>query len=326
MRIWNRKGLMFQAQDFETEAQFIHFVKCINICDLLGLGKYSNCIFHDDHTQSASIFRAKETGEYLYTCHSSNCCLDAGKSFTGDIFKLLMMITGCDFRHTIEFFKLVLNSSIETRRDMVNSSHNRDLNIGYIEGNESIIRDKGKTLCPKAMKIAGKSLRVLCTLYSIAKTNQYASVNSRQEICFSESATHLRTEMEKLYDGCGNIKTSQELAILAYLGLIRKIAYDEIDDDWQVQSAINMALNSDSGVKLINQLCIIKLTPEKLKAIEDRAEQWNKYHYQKKTFSFEEIEKNEGIFAAMKIYPQGCKVKVNDKPKQRQTKSDFILE
>lgn len=324
MNIWESKGISFTKSNFKTVDDFTHYVKSINLCDLLGLEKYNNCIFHDDHTRSASIHRVTETGDYLYTCHSSNCFLNDGKNFSGNIFTIIRKITKNDIGHVIKFLIAALNASVEDDVDDYLSDPNHKEYIGMLDNNKQFIKDHGNLICPTAMKIVRKSIRVLYTIYDVAESKNFNLINQNYNgIIFSESTAHIRSEMAKRYKVSDGLKISQELAVLAYLGFLTKLPYDMIHTNRLIKAQM-ISRAADSGEKLINQFFLPQITEEKLQEIESRAMRWEKFEYKKRTFSFEEIHKKENIFEAMRVYPQGPRVKQTDRPKRLQTKDDFI--
>ena len=289
----------------------------INIADLLGLPKYFNCIFHDDKTKSANIFpstkgktaQTSDRRDYLYTCHSSNCDCNAEKNNTMNLFTLIKKIAGYDsYSQVDEFLEAGLNLTVvfDAGRAKHESIPRTTGLLDLIERNERFLRGKGNLLCPTAMKIAGSSLKVLHTLNAIAKEKNFEGFHPEQHgVLLSESVQFIAMRMKELSPA--SMKISQSLAILAYLGFLEKLPYDMVSTK-RLRKMIEILHAEKNHVRLLNQIFLTELTDEKLKEIETKALRWKNKKYKKKVFSFKELEQNEGIFAAMRIYPQGCKV------------------
>ena len=94
---------------FSSEYSFMQYCKGLNIGDLLGLKAKDHCLFHNDSMPSASIFKYKTTGDFLYKCHSSKC---GSPRRTTNIFGLVCNILDCSFSEAAKALKTMLNCEV----------------------------------------------------------------------------------------------------------------------------------------------------------------------------------------------------------------------
>lgn len=97
-----REQLDAQSITLETHDDVYDYLKKQDLRRFLGVGPGSfNCIIHKDNTPSAGIFINKETGHYLYKCHSDKC------GFHGTIIQVVGRMTNLNLYKTIQFLRYV---------------------------------------------------------------------------------------------------------------------------------------------------------------------------------------------------------------------------
>lgn len=181
----------------------------------LGLPKRFNCIFHDDNNPSANIFQHSQTGYYWYKCFSNEC--DAVK----DTISITESLLKCNTPKALNFLRKVYQIDFEEtdwQREMKAIS----------EENARLLMDNERfsTIAPETYKRIRSYIPNLILISNFAKGKIFTEnfTDSKGLPLFFASLKYLRYL-------CGRNDLKQicnEISLLCYLGLINKLAEEDI--------------------------------------------------------------------------------------------------
>ncbi|WP_041700331.1 hypothetical protein [Clostridium sp. BNL1100] len=283
--------------EFNNVSEFWYYIyHNINMVELLELKypKSIKCLFHQDNSPSASVFKNDE-GVWLYKCFSDNCGL------TMNVKQLIEKLGNFKSEYkAIEFIKNIYNLSIKESSWSIEQKANLDSILYKLDMN--IFAE----LCPVADKNIRYVKDLFCTLVHIAKDNIYGDnyMNSDGDAVFFISLSEL-AKITKTYANNLN-KLSQRIAVLVYHDLVRKLDDDKIPE---VMLKKAQALSIDKGTdKRINFYSIPSWVFEQLNIVEQQGIKWKNNGYTVKGASYEMFYRGEGLEVAQHIYPQHKKV------------------
>ena len=282
---------------FDSDAEFWHYVfHEINMAELLEI-KYPNsfrCLFHEDNSPSASIFRNDE-GVWIYKCHSSSCDLKM------NVKQLIEKLGNFKSEHkAIEFIKAIYDLSIKESAWSIEQKANLDSILHKL--NMNIFTE----LCPQANKNIRTIKDLFVTMVQIAKDNVYGEnyCNSDGDVVFFVSLSQLAKILNVSKTNINRI--SQRIAVLVYHDLIRKLDDDKIPE---VLLKKAQAISIDRGHdKRVNFYSIPSWVFEQLRKIEMQGIKWKEKGYTIKGTSYEMFYRGDGLEVAQYIYPQHKKV------------------
>lgn len=173
------------------------------------------CLIHKDNNPSAGIIVNEDSGHHIYCCASSNC------GFKGTIIDVTEQLTGLNQYDTLNFLRKVYRIEFaETEW----GQNQREL----LERNQQLIYDQTiPALYPEVHKLVKSYLPLLETLHQIAKQHIYTetfSDSSGRPVFF----VSIRELARKLKKDSKNV--SIHLAVLTYLGLVKKLSKEEIPE------------------------------------------------------------------------------------------------
>ncbi|TVY09936.1 CHC2 zinc finger domain-containing protein [Paenibacillus cremeus] len=190
------------------------------------------CLFHEDKSPSASIFRDVKTDNYMYKCHSKEC------GFTGNIVRVVERLTGLK---RVEAYKLLCKQFnihlIETEWQKQQKE--------IMDHNIHILTSSGlKDEHPELYKRIKRYIPLLIMMNLLAK--QYIGTNTLREIevnMFSASKSYLSEMARDLSDMISNAysndleyvkinsdikEISKRIDLFAFLGVLEKIHINEL--------------------------------------------------------------------------------------------------
>jgi hypothetical protein len=186
--------------------------------ELLGVaGARFNCCFHEDGNPSASILFNKESGHYIYKCHSSNCNFNKGT-----IIKCVERILGCTKVEALHFLMELYMVEYEESDWQKQQKALIEENIRYLFSNDFQFE------YPELFQRVRTYLPELFVINTLAR-NYIIS----EEYSFGDQALFFASSryIAKLCGKRNNyFRVSQRINLFAYLGLVKKLSPIEIPD------------------------------------------------------------------------------------------------
>lgn len=260
---------------FSSEYSFMQYCKGLNIGDLLGLKAKDHCLFHNDSMPSASIFKYKTTGDFLYKCHSSKC---GSPRRTTNIFGLVCNILDCSFSEAAKALKTMLNCEV-----ICDSNQN---NIG--QHNIKLLK-KYQENFPLLFKLIKSDIDLLNLIYTESGKSECAKENENMVI-FSASTRYLEKQLGK------NCKVANKLALFGWLSLLDRTGLQSV--------RVSRYKNSLRKFNNISQITVKRLTLDDLNAAELRAKEFYEKGYTKRNFTFQTVSEKDDVFLANQLFPQ----------------------
>lgn len=183
-------------------------------------GEMFCCVFHNDSTPSAKIWRTK-SGYYKYKCFG-NCTTNPRGE---DIIDLVMRVNKCNFADALDF----ICNKLKIR--LVKTKWTEEQKDKYIQNLSAAISKKTfdslQAKYPNFYKIIsrGKALKVWTTIMDIGITNIHPSFTVEHQSLFFFSNRFLS---QVLNDNSNHGRINQYINLLAVLGLIKKIKEENI--------------------------------------------------------------------------------------------------
>lgn len=285
----------------------------INMPQLLGINKYKSfkCFFHEDNTESASIFK-HYTGAWLYKCFSSpdDCSI---KSPTLNNKRLIQNLTKIsDELGLLEFCLKAFNCKINTPEIIKQNKTTLEELLRFFEQDDDHI-DSFKSNCPTTYRNIKKlKHNLIPTLIKVAieNLNKNIFLDENDNLVFYISMFRIYYKMTGEEPKKGDLyRLGQKIACLSYHKILIKKSEEEIPKEFLRKSKeVSRKNNLD---KIVNYYSFPLYTPEGyLNNIEKQGIQWKENQYTIKGCSFEMFCRAEGKNVAQKIYPQFVKIKL----------------
>jgi hypothetical protein len=285
-----RCGALSQMTQFADPKRLVHYLKSINLKVLFDVGSDLCCFFHDDENPSARLFQAA-SGDWLYYCHSSNCSY-GGKTF--NLIQIVALLQGVSTVEALRFLREACGAVIQ-----FDKKANKNTSSIFDNAFNMLQNGNFDRICPTAAKIVKKPL--LKALYLFGKDSlQKSGVDcSGDTAVFSVSNQQFRDAIGKRSFN----RVSNFFALLAYLGLVRRIPLYELSDSRYRRML--QYLQTHRGYLPTNQIEIFRLTDKRLQQVEVSAKQWKKEGYAFSTFTYAAVYSKEGTFRAHQFFPSG---------------------
>lgn len=284
------RGLLPEPPVFFGMAEFLRFAKSLNLEILLGVEKNFCCFFHADQNPSATVYRGS-SGDWLYYCHSSNCNY-GGKAL--NLIQIVALLQGVNTVEALHFLREACGAVIQS-----NKKANKNTLSIFDDALNMLQNGDFDRICPTAAKIVKKPL--LKALYLFGKDSLMKSGIdcSGDTAVFSMSNQQFRDAIGKRSFN----RVSSFFALLAYLGLVRRIPLYELSDS-RYRKMLQY-LQTHRGYLPTNQIEIFRLTEKRLQQVEVSAKQWKKEGYAFSTFTYAAVYIREGTFRAHELFPSG---------------------
>ncbi|WP_017413475.1 CHC2 zinc finger domain-containing protein [Clostridium tunisiense] len=197
----------------KSREELYNLIKQIDLIEFLGYGGVNcNCIFHEDHKPSASIYTNEENGHWLYKCHSTNCNFD-----NGSIIDVVMSLQGCNFSEAIKFICEVYGIDFIKNEDCKNDcAKELQNNIDYLQ---SGLMEKEY---PNLFKRIKNYLPILIKFNEIAIEYSYTG-----DSMFFTSIRNIANQLGRNH----HRRIGDRINLFAFLGLIYKLNDSDIPEE-----------------------------------------------------------------------------------------------
>ncbi len=196
--------------EVKNNFEFYSYLHTRNLADFLGITKRMfNCIFHEDESPSANIVWDKITDNYYYKCF--------GCDFVGNIIRCVERIASIERIDAIDFLSKVYKVKL------VETDWQKRQKRMLEENQRYIMSEEFKLEHPELYEEIKNYLTELYTLNGIAK--DYIKRSPDDINIFFASLRYLS---EVLGVSLGTVKNRVNL--FAYLGLIKKLKEDELNE------------------------------------------------------------------------------------------------
>ncbi|QNF29638.1 hypothetical protein [Metabacillus elymi] len=274
--------------EFETHDEVYDHLKKQDLYEFLSLSRNNfKCIFHNDKNPSAGILRNDRNGHHIYNCLSTSC------DVSYNIIQVVEELTGMDKRSSLNFLRAVYKVDYKDREW-------KKQRISYLGNNEKLLSSNDLEKEHKKLnQFVRRYLQTLLVFHSICSKN---TLTKKYTDCdgnpvFFASNSHLAAELKK------DIKTvTQQVNILAYLGLIRKLPKKEIPKD-MLQKSIDYA-KSKGQPRIINYFSIPIYDETLINFASQKAREYKQHGFSVKGFGREMIYRVLGEAEADRVYPQ----------------------
>ncbi|WP_144028640.1 hypothetical protein [Paenibacillus ferrarius] len=307
------------AVDFYTYSETVEHIKSQDLRLFLGINAPTfRCIFHDDNSPSASIFKSDKSNDILYCCNSSNC-----KFGTGNVIKCVEWLLKCNRLQALRFLRQVYKIGFHQTEWQKEQIEFLDENIRYVQSEEFSYSQ------PIQYKLIKNYIGDLVNFWSIAKDylppEHYSSEQS--EVLFYASIGHFN----KVYGKNKSVKRlGDRLSLFTYLKYIKKLKESEIPDRMLKESKKyiikNKALNNQDSYNLIQHYVAYPLTQDVLVDAEDKALEYRNSEFTMKAWSWETIARTLNEEEANRVFPQmgGKKTKIREKSHKMTTEIEIV--
>lgn len=288
-------------RSFQSADKFWEYVcSTIPLNLLLGIEQSGNfgCIFHNDSSPSANIFKG-DNGYWYYKCFAHSCntphVLDARRTIE-------WLTDSPNVSWTIYFIEKIYNCKLLKSQWCIEQEQILLDNIS------TVYKKDFETYCPTANKNLATLMHLYTSLCQVALSNIYSEdYSDNGDLVFFVSLSKLA---ETLQMGSKDRKLiSKKLSFLARHGLIHKCSEEEIPKVL-LDRAKFLNKNSNRQFQMhTNFYKISSLVGRQLSLVEQSAKECNELGYTIGGMSYETIFCAEGKEIAEKIYPQYSKVK-----------------
>ena len=308
---------------FSNNQEFCDYIfKEINLGELLEFkyAKSIRCIFHNDNSPSASIFK-NENGYWIYNCFGC-----------GVSYNLLGVIEVLgQFRSrpkAYKFIREIFNMEIQQTEWQIEQKdlllHNlKTLNSGELEEK-----------CPQTYKNIKSSMKYITQLLLIAMDNVYSEkfTDNEDNVVFYASTKYI-CKLLGMSEGSAK-EVSKKNALFAYHNLLNKIDDNLVNADILKRSNAISINSQDKKYRHVNYYSIPSYNNMTFSEIELQGKKWVENNYTIKGLSREMFYRAEGQVVSDKLYPQYKKIydKKEDKiidrttTKISQIRTDKIVE
>jgi CHC2 zinc finger len=285
------------------------YLKKQNMNLLLGLGGQNfSCIFHEDKTPSAGIIQNKKNGHFIYNCLSGSC------NVSYNIIQVIVELTSMSMREALNFLRAVYQIEFADSEWKKRKEEIMDENVKMILSTD--LQEEHKEL----NKFVSRYSDTLIFLHQFSRENIITeNYTDKYGIpLFFISLSYISKMMGKDY------KTiAQQINILTYLGLIRKIPEVEIPSDMLKKSKEYARANNHS--KLISYYSIPKYDKKTIVHLSIKANEYKTLNFNVKSFGREMILRAIGEAEADRVFPQDKGKKLSKKSDENASKIEGVL-
>lgn len=291
---------------------YMSYITSINLAHILGVpeGKNFSCLFHEDRSPSANIFKTKEE-TYIYKCFSEKC------KASYNIVYVLEAIFGFNSRHdTHQFIRHILNVKIEYNEWQISQLQNMEHNIHFLVY-------ELREIDLKLYNTLKHSLGYINNLHQFAKDNVLDvgfSIDKLKNGSKSGNVYFMAT-IEDLCKLAGiSVNSRSRLVIknglLQYHGLIIKMVDDDIPSEI-LDQAIKRRASRGGYSNRVNFWEIPSYTLSVIQYMVSQNAKWRNNGYVAKSFSREMVYRKEGEDVANTLFPQNAYVTKNGEKVKR---------
>jgi hypothetical protein len=274
--------------NFETHEEIYDYLKEQDLSEFLGLGGCNfNCIFHDDRTPSAGIIKNDDNGHHIYNCLSGSC------NVSYNIIQVVEQLTGMDTKSSLEFLRTVYKVDYK-------DSEWKQKRIACLESNEKLLLSSDlEEEHKKLNQFVNRYSTLLLFFHKYCQKNIYTKnyTDNKGNPVFFVSNNYLASKLNK-----DRKSITQQVSILAYLGLIRKLPKEEIPKDLLMKS-IEFA-KSRNQPRIISYFSIPIYNEDLIDFASKKAMEYKQYGFSVKGFGREMIYRALGEEEANRVYPQ----------------------
>lgn len=296
-----RQKMDYPHKVFDTAGEMWDFLyKDVDFADFLGVPQntlFSCCLDgHTDVKPSANVFQT-EAGTWVYKCfsHAGNGIFNI-RQFVEKVGNFKTVYSSMDF----------LKKSLNFELEISSWQQKQIFDLDYI----GCCLDLGQfaEMCPSADRVTRFCKDIFRTLVTLAKTyclsEEYQTKNG-ESIFFATNNAILRKSgrtLNRKQQG----KVSNYLAVLAYLGMIRKIPDSEVPKKLLRKA---QQIVGGAGKRHIQFYAIPAWVVQHTEQIESYGRKYIENGYRAAGISFELFCRTEGIETAMRAYPQIAQTK-----------------
>ncbi len=291
-----------------NKAEFNEYIRSIDLRLILGIENVGafKCIFHDDSSPSAGIFRADD-GASLYKCHSASC----GVSY--NIINVVEKLGKFKTRpEAYKFIEQILNVEIVMTENQIKQVESLEENINFL-------MFELKNRYPSVYNNVRHQIDYLIKMNQLAKQRvvDFSQYDENGNALFFASLTEL-CEMAEI-ESTQKKKIVSKNAVLQYHGLVNKLSDSEIPDDLL---EIARTIQNHYGLKKrTNFYSIPSYTTEIIENADEQAHKWKDNSYTVKGASREMFYRKEGLQVANWLYPQHTHITKDGEKLDRTTSS-----
>ncbi|SFJ43426.1 hypothetical protein SAMN04487936_102155 [Halobacillus dabanensis] len=286
-----------QEMRVSNHADLWQYIKERDMNQYLGIrGNSFNCIFHDDENPSAGIVKNKTSHKKnVYNCLSSNC----GVSYT--MITITQKLTGLNEEQSMKFLKRVY------KIEYIESDWKKDRRK-ILENNERIVNGKKiESLYPELNKRIKRYIKLLTFFQVLSRkhlqTEYFTDITGTP--LFYSSISYIAKAL-----GINARRLTDRIALLTYLGLIKKVPEEEIPEHLLKKAKFEAAKKNQTY--LTTYYSIPEYNHETLSKCEEKAIEFVDCGFTMKAFSREMILRTLGQEEADRVFPQMKNKKVVD--------------
>lgn len=250
-----------------------------------------NCIMHDDTEHSATIFRHKDNGMYLYKCKVCGFRV-------GDINKVTECLTHLNRPDALQFMMNVYGITLDKTDEQIKQEKILDANIRFLMNRENILLNY-----PELYNRIKYYLPQLIILHEFAKLNlTLTQARNSSLITFTAPLKALSEDLIK-QERNGDIKQiSKRNNIFVFLTLLMKLPDSEVLPI-QLQNLKDYSL-SKGYYNYANVYSIDSYSHDTLSIAEDKAKEWKESGMTVRGFGREMIDKGFGDEKVIEVFPR----------------------
>lgn len=250
-----------------------------------------NCIMHDDKEHSATIFRHKDNGMYLYKCKVCGFRV-------GDIKKVTECLTHLNRPDALQFMMNIYGVTLDRNDEQIKQEELLNANIRFLMNRENIglnypaLYNKIKYYIPQ-----------LIILHEFAKLNlTLEQAKNSSLITFTAPLRELSEELIK-EERNGDIKQiAKRNNIFVFLNLLMKVPDNEVLPI-QLQNLKDYSL-SKGYYNYANVYSIDSYSHDTLSIAEDKAKEWKESRMTVRGFGREMIDRGFGDEKVIEVFPR----------------------
>lgn len=269
--------------------------------------KNFKCVIHNDHSPSANVHIADETGHYLFTCRGK--C-----NHTWDIFGLTMEYHNISFQKAIDSLTYIFNVKIlHPSIDATDYLPQLESNLKILQGLVDTTPDLHKLLQKNYSSLSPVDIMEHLIQTGIRlHTNRQDIRDSHGYPIFFQSIREMRRQMEGLLFGnnASSGVISAKITLLCYLGFLERVPFTELSERAakMAESPMHDYRKKDperfknSYSNPISFYRIPVYTSDRVEHIKQQAERWKFLRYTIKGLTYQAICEKEGKEVANCIY------------------------
>ncbi|MEK4453441.1 hypothetical protein [Paenibacillus sp. FSL L8-0506] len=274
----------------QTGDEVYDYLKKQDLRRFLGVheGGTFHCLFHNDKSPSAGIFINQETGHHIYKCHSGNC------DTHGTIIELAGRMTNLNLYKTMQLLRQVY------RIEIADSAWKKE-QTGILQENMDFLLRHGdmKDYHPEMYERIHHYLQQLYWLHGFSKNKVVTEnfISPDGEPIFFASNRYIAEQW-----GLDSKTTTQRLAYLTYLGLLKKWTENDVPSFLIKQAKHEAAKKKQKYI--INFYSIPAFGEGLFDCVKMKALEYKAKGFTMKGFSRELLLRSLGMEEADRVYPR----------------------